>query len=150
MLVHPHYIVLIIFVFLHQKFKQFCFLFSKLMIDFCVTVDFYCNIISRLVIKTANHLCKATFTQDLQYFESVKNLVTSLYNEVALLVIALTFAFCLTAYCPFDNISWIVNDIITFKTLFIIFEFFLFKVCQDVRVILGELAFFHRPPCIRG
>lgn len=150
MLVHPHYIVLIIFVFIHQKFKQFCFLFGKLMVDFCVAINFDCNVISSLVIKTANNLCKATFSQDLQYFESVKDLVSSLYDEVAFFVIALAFAFCLTAYCPFHNISWIIYDIFTFKTLVIIFEFFLFKVCQDVRVILGELTFLHRSPCIGG
>ena len=132
MLVHPHYIVLIVFVFLHQKFKKFCLLFSKLMINFCVAVNFDCNVISSLVIKTANNLRKATFTQDLKYFESVKDLVSSLNDEVAFFVIALTFAFCLTAYCSFYNISWIINDIFTFETLVIIFEFFLFKICQNV------------------
>ena len=150
MFVHSHNIVLIIFIFLHQEFKQLCFLFCKFMVDLRVTVDFDRNVVSSLVIKTAYNLCKAAFPKDLQYFVSVKDLVSCLYDEVALLVIAFTFAFCFTTYCSFYNITWIVYYIITFKTIIIIIEFLLFKVSQNVRVILSELTFLHWSPCICG
>lgn len=51
-LLHPYDVVLIIWVFSHQKLQKLCFLLSKFMIDLCVPVDFDRDLLARFMIQT--------------------------------------------------------------------------------------------------
>ena len=41
MLRHPHNIVVIIWVFIHEELEKFSFRLSELMINLCIPIDFY-------------------------------------------------------------------------------------------------------------
>ena len=132
MLVHPHYIMLIVFVLFHQVLQKLRFLFCKFMVHFSVSIYFYRHIVACLVIEAANHLCKATLSKYLEDLKSIKDLVTSFNNEVTFFIIAFAFSLRSTSNCSFYNITWIVDHLFAFKTLVIVLKFSFFIKSENM------------------
>ena len=132
MLVHPHYIMLIVFVLFHQVLQKLRFLFCKFMVHFSVSIYFYCYIVACLVIQTANYLCKATLSKYLEDLKPIKDLVASFNDEVAFFIIAFAFSLRSTSNCSFYNITWIVDHLFAFKTLVIVLKFSFFIKSENM------------------
>ena len=148
MLVHPHYIMLIVFVLFHQELQKFRFLFCKFMVNFSVTIYFDCNIVACLVIEATHHLCKAALSKYFEDFESIKYLVTSFHNKVTFFVIAFAFSLRFTSNCSFYNITRIVDHLFTFKALIIVLKLSFFEVSKNMRIVLNKLLLLHGPPFV--
>ena len=146
MLIHPHDIMFVMFVLLHQKLEQLSLLFCKFMIYLGISIDFHSYTLSSLVIEATDYLRKTTLTQNLQNFKSIVQLISWLNNEVAFLIITFFFAFCYSTDSPFHNITWIVNHVLAFKTIVIIRKFFLFEIGEYVSIVLSKLLLFHGSP----
>jgi len=71
MLVHSYDIMLILWIFIHQKFKKLTFLFSKFVINFCVTIYFYCNSFTGQMIDCRDNLSEATFAKNFDNFKAI-------------------------------------------------------------------------------
>ena len=148
MLVHPYYIMLIVFVLFHQELQKLRFLFCEFMVHFSVSIYFDRHIFACLVIEAAHHLCKAALSKYLEDLKSIKDLVTSFNDEVTFFIIAFTFSLRSTSNCPFYNITWIVDHLFAFKTLVIVLKLSLFEVSKNVRIVLHKLLLLHGPPFV--
>lgn len=76
---HPNYVVLVIWILLHQLFKYLRFCLSKFVVDFSVSVNLQCHALLLLVVVSTHYLGKASLAQDTLDLESVQNVVTWLH-----------------------------------------------------------------------
>ena len=86
-LVHSDNVVRVIWVFYHQELEKLRLLLGKLVVNLSVSVDFDGHMKASLVVDAADHLGKAAFAEHFDYFKAVQDLVFTLKDVVAILII---------------------------------------------------------------
>ena len=142
-LIHSHDVVRVTRVLFHQELEKFRLLLGKLVVDLGVSVDFYRNMESSLVIDAADHLGKATFTENLRDFKSIEEMLSNIDNEVTFFIVAFLLALRWAADNSICDPTSKVDHLLALLAWLSVLELFLFVVRENMSVDLNESLLLH-------